>query len=279
MGRLTSRPTIFVGSSTPALAIAKEIRRGLSDVADVLLWDNAFDAGTWLLGGILGRAQQSDFGIFVIREDDTADIKGTKYTTVRDNVLFEAGVFMGTLGPDRTILLWPSARARLRLPTDLEGLIRETYTPSQSPQTKTDIKSALVSIRRRVESLGPALRSGYNEIAALKQALHERDVDFNDGTCEGLLEIVQHAARSRKRQWFSVTSVETLISALKERYKHDVVDTVYWWLILYGVITFNNVEEWTSGEWDYKDSVEYAIFTERGIVLLNELRGGKSIKR
>jgi hypothetical protein len=261
------------------LAIAKEIRRGLSDVADVLLWDNAFDAGTWLLGGILGRAQQSDFGIFVIREDDTADIKGTKYTTVRDNVLFEAGVFMGTLGPDRTILLWPSARARLRLPTDLEGLIRETYTPSQSPQTKTDIKSALVSIRRRVESLGPALRSGYNEIAALKQALHERDVDFNDGTCEGLLEIVQHAARSRKRQWFSVTSVETLISALKERYKHDVVDTVYWWLILYGVITFNNVEEWTSGEWDYKDSVEYAIFTERGIVLLNELRGGKSIKR
>jgi len=94
-----------------------------------------------------------------------------------------------------------------------------------------------------------------------------------------MLEIIQHAARSRKRQWFSVTSVETLMSALKVRHKHDVVDTLYWWLILYGVITFDNVEEWTSGEWDYEDSVEYAIFTERGIVLLNELRGGKSIKR
>lgn len=169
--------------------IAKEIRRRLSSVADVLLWDNAFDAGTWLLGGILNRAQQSDFGIFVIREDDTARIKCTKYTTVRDNVLFEAGVFMGTLGPDRTVLLWPSAHAQLRLPTDLEGLIRETYTPSQSPRTMPDIKSALVSIRRRVERLGPALRSGYNEIAALKQALHERDVNFKDGGSEGLLEL------------------------------------------------------------------------------------------
>jgi hypothetical protein len=36
------------------------------------------DAGTWLLGGILNRAQQSDFGIFVIREDDTTRIKNTK---------------------------------------------------------------------------------------------------------------------------------------------------------------------------------------------------------
>lgn len=111
--------------------IAKEIRRRLSSVADVLLWDNAFDAGTWLLGGILNRAQQSDFGIFVIREDDTARIKCTKYTTVRD----------------------------------------------------------------------------------------------------------------------------TLISALEQHYKRAVVDTVYWWLILYGVITFDNIEEWTSGDWDYEDSV------------------------
>src|SRR5258708_6639103 len=124
MAPRVSRPTIFVGSSTPALPIAREISRGLSDIADVDLWETAFDQEAWLLGGILKKAQQSDFGVFVIREDDKLEIKtaGTriKYKSVRDNVLFEAGVFMGALGPDRTILLWPSGRESepLRLPSD-----------------------------------------------------------------------------------------------------------------------------------------------------------------
>ncbi len=278
---MVSRPTVFVGSSTPALSIAKEVKRGLSGVANVVVWDTAFDSGTWLLGGILNRAQQSDFGVFIIREDDTTRIKGTNYLTVRDNVLFEAGVFMGALGPERTILLWPSASGfgKLRLPTDLEGLLRETYTPPGSSQAKLDIRSALASIRRRVESMGPALRSGYNEIAALKQALHERDIEFDDGTCEALKDIVQRAASRRKRPWFSATSVETLTSGLEEYYDHESVDLVFWWLILYGVITFDNVEQWSSGTWDYEGSLEYAIFTDRGLVLLNELRTASSKKR
>lgn len=274
MARVTSRPSVFVGSSTPALPIAKEIKRALSDVADVVVWDTAFDAGTWLLGGILSRAQQSDFGIFVIREDDTARIGNTDFITVRDNVLFEAGVFMGALGPERTTLLWPAiknGRRKLRLPTDLEGLLRETYTPSHADKLP-DLRSALSSMRNRIESMGRALRSGYNEIAALKQALHERDIDLKDGKCEALGDIVQRAARQRRRPWFASTSVEVLIKALERHHKHKIVDLVYWWLILYGVITFDNIDDWTNGEWDYEDSVEYAVFTDRGVVLLNELR-------
>ncbi len=277
MTQSTGRPNVFIGSSTPALTIAKELRRGLTAVANVAVWDTAFDAGTWLLGGILNRAQQSDFGVFVIREDDTTRIKNTEYMTVRDNVLFEAGVFMGALGPERTILLWPAPNAanRLRLPTDLEGLLRETYTPSRSSRTRPNIRSAVASIRRRVVSMGPALRSGYNEVARLRQALHERDIEFDDGSCEALGAIVQHASTQRKRPWFSVTSVEALTAAVAECYDHETVDLVFWWLIVYGVITFNNVEQWSAdGTWDYEDSQEYAVFTERGLVLLNELRTG-----
>jgi hypothetical protein len=274
VARVTSRPTVFVGSSTPALAIAKEIKRGLSSVADVVVWDTAFDTGTWLLGGILNRAQQSDFGVFVIRDDDTVRIGRTKYITVRDNVLFEAGVFMGALGPERTILLWPSIHGsrKLRLPPDLEGLLRENYVPPRSGRKKPELRSALSSMRRRIESLGPALRSGYNEIAALKQALHERDVDFKGGGCEALADIVRRAARHRRRPWFSATRVETFTKALEQHYESEVVDTSYWWLILYGVITFDNIDDWTDGEWHYKKSIDYAVFTHRGVVLLNEFR-------
>ena len=282
MSHTISRPTVFVGSSTPALSVAKELDHGLSTIADVVLWNTAFDAGTWLLGGILNRAQQSDFGVFVIHGDDTATVKGTNYTAVRDNVLFEAGVFMGALGPERTILLWPDGHGSetLRLPTDLEGLLRETYTPGRSHQVKPDVQSALASIRRRVESMGPALRSGYNEIARLKQALWQRDIELEGDTCEALGDIVERAARRRLRPWFPVTSVEMLTSAIAIDYEHEIVDLVFWWLIVYGVITFDNVEQWSDGgEWDYESSEKFAVFTERGVVLLNELRTIDSVKR
>jgi len=277
----SSRPTVFVGSSTRGLTIANEVRRGLDDVANVIVWNTAFAAGTWLLGGILRQAQQSDFGIFVIRKDDKLTLKNVTYSNVRDNVLFEAGIFMGALGPERTILLWPSGKGsdKLRLPTDLEGLLREHYTPAKRHQSKPKLQTALASIRRRIETMGLALRSGYNEIAALKQALHERDIEFVDGSIEGLGDIVMQAAQRRRRPWFASTDVDQLTKAVEVRYHEDTVDLVFWWLIHYGVITFDNIEQWSSGDWHYTDSVEYAMFTARGLVLLNEFRSNGSKKR
>jgi hypothetical protein len=281
VARSVNRPIVFVGSSTPALSIAKEVKRGLLGVAEVLVWDKAFDAGTWLLGGILNQAQQSDFGVFVIRQDDTARIKRTNYTTVRDNVLFEAGIFMGALGPQRTLLLWPSGHGseKLRLPSDLAGLLRESYVPPRSRDAKPDLRSALASMRRRIQSMGIALRSGYNEIATLKETLHERDMDFSDGTSESLLAIIERAALSRQRPWYLATSVACLTSEIAAHYVRSIVDQIFWWLIVYGVITFDNIDHWNDGNWDYRSSVEYAVFTERGLVLLNELRTARSVEK
>jgi hypothetical protein len=270
-----SIPTIFVGSSTPALPIADKVSRGLSDVANVAVWNTAFESGTWLLGSILRQAQQSDFGLFVVREDDKAKIKEREYSTVRDNVLFEAGVFMGALGPERTILLWPSSEGAetMRLPSDLEGLLLEPYTPPRGEPTEAELGRAIASIRERVKKMGFALRSGYNEIAALKQSLDEREIVFDDDSVESLKKIIRRAANRRKRPWFSVTSVERLTHEIGEDYKECVVNDVFWWLIIYGVISFDNVEYWNDGDWeDYASSVEYTQFTPRGLVLLNELR-------
>jgi hypothetical protein len=113
----------------------------------------------------------------------------------------------------------------------------------------------------------------------LKQTLEERDIEFKDGTAESLKEIVQRGARRRKRPWFSATSVEILTSGIGEQYADSVVDLVFWWLVVYGVITFDNIDQWTDDEWAYEDSQKYAIFTERGVVLLNELKTAGSKDR
>lgn len=234
----------------------------------------AFPVGTWLLQGILSHAQQSDFGIFVIHADDVVEIKSATYSCVRDNVLFEAGVFMGSIGPERTILLLPSNHSefRLRLPTDLEGLLLQSYDPDEFSDKQSSTAQCLARIRSRVANVGRAFRNGYNEIAALKRDLDERELEFDDGTTVPLLTIIRFAASRRPRQWYAATDVTMLTNAMEIGYHESMVDLAYWWLILYGVITFDNVDQWSVGEWKYKNSVDLAKFTERGLVLLNELK-------
>jgi hypothetical protein len=274
MHRGARRSSVFIASSSQALPIARELERGLSPVADVTVWDKAFDAGNWLLGGILNRAQECDFGVFVIRDDDVVRIKHTEYVSVRDNVLFEAGVFMGSIGPQRSFILWPDdlSGQKLRLPADLEGLLRVTYSLASNRNKRPNLRTALEILRKRIDSLGPALRSGYNEIAALKQALHEREIEFADDSSEPLGDIVRRAAKRRKTPYYSTTEVSTLTRDVGRDYADSVVDLVYWWLIIYGIITFDNVDQWTDGDFHYLESQHYSMFTDRGVVLLNEYR-------
>ena len=77
-----------------------------------------------------------------------------------------------------------------------------------------------------------------------------------------------------------MTSVSALTKELEKHYAPGVVDDIFWWLVLYGVITFDNIDQWNAdGAWYYAGSVEYAVFTQRGVVLLNELRTGKAWKQ
>lgn len=280
MSRRLGRPIVFIGSSTPALKIAKTIGIALNDVAEAKVWDSAFDEDSWLLGGILDKAQQVDFAVFIIHPDDITEIGDNKFHSVRDNVLFEAGIFMGALGVDRTVLLWPEQGKSLplRLPSDLAGLLRVPYSPATKGRALR-VAHAVGKLQAKISLMGPALRSGYNEIAALKQMLVEQDVEYVDDTSDPLSVLLQKAAARRNRPWFTSTRVEVLTSALEKDNDRSVVDIVYWWLVIYGVVTFNNIEQWTGNSWKYTSSVEFAQFTARGTVLLNEFRASASQQR
>jgi len=274
------RPVVFIGSSTEAQGVAEAVRRFLEGSAEVNVWSSAFNPGEWTLQVILDHAQRSDFGIFVMTPDDQGVIRKKAKLTVRDNVLFEVGIFMGALGPKRTFLLWPSKKAdQLRLPTDLLGLTTLSYEFGKGlkePEWDKRLgESEVARIRRVIQDSGPAVRSTYNEIAALTQRLDEKEKSFTDGTSASFKDIIAPVAARRKRPWFRGTPVEMLLEGISEGYKDRIVDEVFWWLIVYGVITFNNIEIWSSGgDWHWADSMEYAVFTDRGVVLLNQFRSG-----
>ncbi len=260
------RPTVFIGSSTGALPLAQRVKRGLARSTDATVWSQAFRPGQWTLQVILDHASKSDFGVFVLAPDDAAVVKGKKRSTVRDNVLFESGVFMGKLGPRRTFLLWPAEVAdTMRLPSDLEGVTLISYQQSDAGGRHLDV------IRNAIREMGPALRSGYDEIETLKARLAARLIDFDgEDPDESILQIIEPVAV--RYRWSISTPVKRLLQTVARTYHDDVVDDVFWWLVVYGVVTFKSIERWNTGRWHWRGSMPYVVFSERGVVLLNQLR-------
>jgi hypoxanthine phosphoribosyltransferase len=154
------KPRIFVGSSEESLLIAYAIQENLERVAEVVVWDqDIFNVSSYNLEALSDELQRSDFSVFVFTPEDDAKIHGEKHRTVRDNVLFELGLFMGHLGRDRSFIVQPRGVKKLHLPTDLAGINVATY---DSSRTDGNLKAALASacsrIRKKInpKPIGPA---------------------------------------------------------------------------------------------------------------------------
>src|SRR3970282_2831217 len=108
------KPRIFLGSSGKQAKLVQALTRGLEDVAHVEPWTTSFNPGTTTLERLLELAHEVDFAAFVFAQDDwttaTSPASGVPgsgggQASPRDNVIFEAGLFGGTLGMRRTLIL------------------------------------------------------------------------------------------------------------------------------------------------------------------------------
>ncbi len=100
------RPNIFIASSTEALPVGRAVKSHFDSEADVDIWsENIFKANRNYLDTLLNRASFYDFVIAVFTADDEALIREKQVKVTRDNVVFEFGLFLGRLGPNRTFLI------------------------------------------------------------------------------------------------------------------------------------------------------------------------------
>jgi predicted nucleotide-binding protein len=96
---------------------------------------------------------EADFAVAVAEADDIIETRGARQPTLRDNVLFELGLFMGKLTRYRAILIHPRVTG-LKLPSDLYGLTLASYGPGKAEELPARLGPACNEIRKIVKNLG-----------------------------------------------------------------------------------------------------------------------------
>jgi hypothetical protein len=122
---------LFIGSSTKAIEIAKDIKQKIlaecSDWLECDIWDEGkiFSQNKSFLDALVQASRKYDYGVLVASSDD---IRLTKYwfkIIPRDNVVFEMGLFLGSLGLTRAFLYTESYH---NLPSDYNGITVASYS-------------------------------------------------------------------------------------------------------------------------------------------------------
>lgn len=137
---LTKKVSIFVGSTVETLPVAEAIQETLRFDANVVIWNQAvFEPGQYALESLLENAYTFDLAVFIFSEDDDTVIRKKQYKTVRDNLIFEYGLFLGFLGREKSIIVIVNKTEIFHLPSDLLGI-----TPLEI--TYTNIRDILVNV-------------------------------------------------------------------------------------------------------------------------------------
>lgn len=129
---MNNKPSCFVGSSSESKLVAEAVKRNLpSDLLDVSPWTQVnFELNKIALQTLLHEVRKHDFAVFVFAPDDLTRLRDTRLYSTRDNVIFELGMFITALGPERCFFLVPETAEPFRIPTDLVGLTVPRYDPN-----------------------------------------------------------------------------------------------------------------------------------------------------
>ena len=181
---------IFIGSSTEGSEIAKklkeEIESEMGDWLDCDLWNGGkiFDLNTSALDALMKASRKFDYGILVATKDDITKSRGKETHVPRDNVMFEMGMFLGSLGLTRAFLL---VEKQSKLPTDYNGITVpyfEKDIDGSIEEAVQKIKEAIVQ-SHRTYNLRPvpsaALALGYfeNLVQKLAKKRLEDEIPFH----------------------------------------------------------------------------------------------------
>jgi len=157
---MKSRPIIFVGSSVEGLNYAKALQQNLDHALQVVLWSQGvFGLSNGTLEDLVEKLQVVDFAVLVVTPDDLIHSRGNAQPAPRDNVLLELGMSIGTLGRERSFLVYDRT-SNIKLPSDLAGITPATFQPHDDGNAQAALGAACTQIEQKVIELGERTKQG-----------------------------------------------------------------------------------------------------------------------
>lgn len=190
-------PKVFIGSSVEGLDIAYAVQEELEYTAEPTVWSQGiFQPSRSTLDDLIRVLDTYDFGVFVFSPDDVLRIRDQQVLSVRDNVIFELGLFIGRLGKERSFFILPRNQDQLHLPTDLLGITSLTFNadrrerrPALGPACNT-IRE-IIRQRRFRQHLATSSLGG--PLGTKEQWINLGDLHYEQGFYEGALEAYKKA--------------------------------------------------------------------------------------
>jgi predicted nucleotide-binding protein len=142
-------PQVFIASSSEGLNFATAIQdlliQKLGQKVDVRIWKQEFKISKAFIESLEKETFDNDFAILVLTPDDITTSRKKKNQSPRDNVIFELGLFMGSLGRERCFFVH-NETPDLKLPTDLLGVMGATYNYVSEESSKDISKETLAVV-------------------------------------------------------------------------------------------------------------------------------------
>lgn len=146
------KPRLFIASSVESLPIAEAINVNLDYDFEVTIWKSGtFKLSSSTIDDLVKKSSAVDFALFIFTPDDISLIRDKREHVVRDNVLFELGLFIGAIGKERSFIIKPR-NIELHLPTDLLGVTPADYESNRSDGDLTSATNRACSLIKQEAS-------------------------------------------------------------------------------------------------------------------------------
>lgn len=157
--QVNQRPKIFLISSVEALEVLKELQLELQHSGfRVIPWagPTSFQAGYNIIDELMRHVNDCDFSVAIASPDDLTTSRDYTSASVRDNVIFEHGLFMGLLGKERALLaIDMKSDEKTKLPSDLQGVNPLRYSIDIDDGAKTaNVATLAIALERHVKQHG-----------------------------------------------------------------------------------------------------------------------------
>src|SRR5437879_5120245 len=116
-------PSLFIGSSSKGKEVAEYLQQALEGHCEATLSEQGvFVLGQSHLESLALACKHSDFAAFILTPSDIITDPDESKQTLGNNILFELGLFMGSLGRYRTFIVY-CHEDESTLPSHLKGVV------------------------------------------------------------------------------------------------------------------------------------------------------------